>query len=98
MILLASGETLHVPAAREVESYQVTKRSQIASPALSEVYLAEHSKLRTVVVKITKTTPGGDSEETRRRAIRAAETWLGEFQIHGQLRHVSAGSVCTIPE
>jgi len=89
LLNLSDNQTLDVPGVGEIEAYQITKHSHLASMGLSEVYLANVSNLKSyTVVKVLKTKSPGVSGEVTGSIVGQAESWLYEYTIQKQLQHV----------
>ncbi|GJC84841.1 serine/threonine-protein kinase PLK4 [Colletotrichum liriopes] len=87
-------EAVVIPGGCEIDEYTVTKRDQIASTALSSVFIAEHSNVPDgiVTVKVLKTrsaNPGSKPQDNERNVIRQADMWLREYQSQDDLHHKS---------
>ncbi|KAL0935506.1 serine/threonine protein kinase-like protein [Colletotrichum truncatum] len=92
---MQNDDTVVIPGGCEIDEYTVTKRDQIASTALSSVYIAKHSNVPDgiVTVKVLKTRALNPSakpqDNNERNVIRQADMWLREYQSQDDLQHES---------
>ncbi|KAI1756861.1 mitogen-activated protein kinase [Xylaria castorea] len=95
LLEVQKDETVAIPGGCELDSYQLTKRDQIATTGASSVFTAEHSQVAdgVITVKVLKTrgtqADARPPDVTHRNVIRQADVWLREYQSQEDLKHES---------
>ncbi|KXJ96176.1 kinase-like domain-containing protein [Microdochium bolleyi] len=92
LLEIQKDDTVSIPGGCELDEYQLTKRSQIATTAASSVFTADysHAPEGVITVKVLKTqNPNATPVDNHRNVIRQADIWLREYKSQEDLKHES---------